>query len=98
MEGGRGRAPTGSGAPHPSVHLIFPQPQDITLQPVPKTPHAAVIVAATDDAYVARWSPEALHRHWEGSDLRLVPGGHVSSFIVHQPAFRRAILDSLDRL
>ena len=30
--------------------------------------------------------------------VRWVPGGHVSAFLLQQPAFRKAILDSLDRL
>ena len=36
---------------------------------------------------------------WEMlGQVRWVPGGHVSAFLLQQPAFRRAILDSLDRL
>ena len=30
--------------------------------------------------------------------VRWVPGGHVSAFLLQQPAFRTAILDSLIRL
>lgn len=30
--------------------------------------------------------------------VRWVPGGHVSAFLLQQPAFRKAILDSLDQL
>jgi hypothetical protein len=30
--------------------------------------------------------------------VRWVPGGHVSAFLLQQPAFRKAILDSLERL
>lgn len=30
--------------------------------------------------------------------VRWVPGGHVSAFLLQQPAFRKAILDSLARL
>ena len=59
---------------------------------------AAVLVAATEDAYVDRESAEAIHRAWKGSELRWVEGGHVSSFVLHQPVFRRAILDSISRL
>ena len=36
--------------------------------------------------------------HWPGSELRWVPGGHVSAFVLQQPAFRRAITDSLERV
>ena len=37
-------------------------------------------------------------RHWPGSELRWVAGGHVSAFLLQQPAFRRAITDSLERV
>ena len=30
--------------------------------------------------------------------VRWVPGGHVSAFLLQQAAFRKAILDSLERL
>jgi hypothetical protein len=36
--------------------------------------------------------------HWPGSELRLVPGGHVSAFLLHQDAFRQALRDSLARV
>lgn len=36
--------------------------------------------------------------HWPGSELRWVAGGHVSAFVLQQPAFRRAITDSLERV
>jgi len=36
-------------------------------------------------------------RHWPGSELRWVPGGHVTAFVLQRPAFRRAITDSLER-
>ena len=64
----------------------------------PRRPDAAVIVAAKDDAYVSVESVEAVHRYWEGSELRLVKGGHVSGFLMQQPQFRQAISDSLKRL
>jgi predicted alpha/beta hydrolase family esterase len=42
----------------------------------PRRPDAAIIVAAEDDAYVCTESVRQLHRYWEGSELRLVSGGH----------------------
>ncbi len=46
----------------------------------PPPPHAAtaVLLAARADGYVPRDAVEALHRHWPGSELRWVGGGHVS--------------------
>lgn len=71
---------------------------DATRFPRPRRPDAAVLVAATEDAYVAPQSVIDLHRHLPGSEIRWIPGGHVSSFLLHQPTFREAIVDSLDRL
>lgn len=64
----------------------------------PKQPSAAVIVGALEDAYVTRESIRELAGHWPGSEVRWVPGGHVSAFLLQQPAFRTAIADSLQRL
>lgn len=71
---------------------------DATRFPCPRRPDAAVLVAATEDAYVSPQSVVDLHRHLPGSEVRWIPGGHVSSFLLHQPAFRSAIVDSLDKL
>lgn len=68
---------------------------DVTRFPVPKRPDASIIVAATEDAYVSRESVLEMHEYLPGSELRWVPGGHVSSFVLHQREFRRAIEDSI---
>jgi hypothetical protein len=71
---------------------------DSTRFPCPRRPDAAVLVAAVADAYVSPQSVLDLHRHLPGSEIRWVSGGHVSSFLMHQPTFRTAIVDSLDKL
>ncbi|KAF5839086.1 hypothetical protein DUNSADRAFT_1631 [Dunaliella salina] len=71
---------------------------DISRFPLPRCPEAAVLVAADNDGYVSLNSVKELHRHWHGSELRMVSGGHVSAFIMHQDKFRQAIADSLCRL
>ncbi|KXZ50280.1 hypothetical protein GPECTOR_17g919 [Gonium pectorale] len=71
---------------------------DITRYPRPRRADAAVIVAARDDAYVSGESVRQLHEYWPGSELRMVSGGHVSAFLMHQDAFRQAIRDSLTRV
>ena len=63
-----------------------------------RCPEAAVLVAANQDAYVSRQSVIELAEHWPGCEVRWVEGGHVSAFLMQQPAFRTAILDSLNRL
>ncbi|PHU22567.1 hypothetical protein BC332_07674 [Capsicum chinense] len=71
---------------------------DVTRFPIPKDPHAVIFVAATDDGYIPRHSVLELEKAWPGSEVRWVRGGHVSSFLLHNGAFRRAIVDGLNRL
>ncbi|OAY77158.1 Uncharacterized protein ACMD2_15146 [Ananas comosus] len=63
---------------------------DVTQFPVPKNPHA-------DDGYIPKHSVLELQRAWPGSEVRWVTGGHVSSFLLHNDAFRKAIVDALNR-
>ncbi|KAK9820289.1 hypothetical protein WJX72_008631 [[Myrmecia] bisecta] len=71
---------------------------DVTRFPRPQRPDAAVLVAATHDAYVSKQSVLELAEHWAGSEVRWVAGGHVSAFLMQQDAFRTAIRDSIGRL
>lgn len=71
---------------------------DVTRFPVPKAPNAVILVAATDDGYIPSHSVLEVQRAWPGSEVRWVTGGHVSSFILHNGEFRRAIRDGLNRL
>ena len=64
----------------------------------PLAPHAAVLVAARDDAYVAVQSTEAIAARWRGSELWHAEGGHVSSFLLLNPLYLKAISRSLDKL
>jgi pimeloyl-ACP methyl ester carboxylesterase len=88
----------GQGAAVALLEAVLEAYTDSTRFPRPQRPDAAVLVAATEDAYVSRQSVEELARHLPGCEVRWVPGGHVSSFLMHQPAFRKAIVDSLARL
>ncbi|XP_042480294.1 protein ABHD18 [Macadamia integrifolia] len=71
---------------------------DVTRFPIPKKPQAVIFVAATDDGYIPKHSVLELQKAWPGSEVRWVTGGHVSSFLLHNDAFRNAIVDGLDRL
>ena len=51
-----------------------------------------------DDGYIPNHSVLELQKAWPGSEVRWVTGGHVSSFILHNGEFRKAIVDGLDRL
>lgn len=71
---------------------------DVTRFPIPKNPKAVIFVAATDDGYIPNHSVLELQKAWPGSEVRWVTGGHVSSFLLHNDQFRRAITDGLNRL
>ncbi|KAK2077217.1 hypothetical protein QBZ16_004851 [Prototheca wickerhamii] len=71
---------------------------DVSRFPQPRCPRAAVLVGATGDAYIDPGEVLQLHAFLQGSELRWVPGGHVSSFVLHQEAFRKAIVDAFGRL
>ncbi|GAB2221548.1 hypothetical protein Drorol1_Dr00012732 [Drosera rotundifolia] len=71
---------------------------DVTRFPIPKNPQAVIFVAATDDGYIPNHSVLELQKAWPGSEVRWVTGGHVSSFLLHNGEFRRAIVDGLSRL
>ncbi|KAL5015641.1 hypothetical protein ScPMuIL_007276 [Solemya velum] len=47
--------------------------------------------------YVPRDKVLSLEDLWPGSVVRYLEGGHVSAFIWHQEAFRKAIADSFTR-
>ncbi|CAN6586512.1 unnamed protein product [Malus baccata var. baccata] len=67
---------------------------NVTRFPIPKNPNAVIF----DDGYIPKHSVLELQKAWPGSEVRWVTGGHVSSFLLHDSEFRRAIVDGLDRL
>ncbi|RXH76621.1 hypothetical protein DVH24_019509 [Malus domestica] len=82
---------------------------DVTRFPIPKNPNAVIFVSATVSIYcwkislllmmgTSRNTLLELQKAWPGSEVRWVTGGHVSSFLLHDSEFRRAIVDGLDRL
>ena len=71
---------------------------DVTRFPRPAVPSAAVLVAASDDAYIGKTSVREWEAAWPGAELRWVPGGHVSAYLLQAATFRRAITDALERL
>ncbi len=71
---------------------------DIRRYPPPQAPAAAVLVAARNDAYIPPESAAKLHRHWPGSSLRWLEGGHVGAFLFHREIFVETIVQAFDRL
>ncbi|EFN50944.1 hypothetical protein CHLNCDRAFT_141612, partial [Chlorella variabilis] len=81
-----------------ALHEVLETYTDVTRFPRPQRPDAVVIVGAQHDAYVSPQSVLELQQHLTGSEVRWVPGGHVTSFLLHHGSFRRAIADSLAKL
>eukprot|EP00892_Ulva_mutabilis_P005601 jgi/Ulvmu1/3412/UM016_0030.1 len=92
----------GSGAREPGAEALLALTleafTDVCRYPRPLAPHAAVLVAARDDAYVPVQSTEAIAARWHGSELWHAEGGHVSSFLLLNPLYLRAISRSLAKL
>jgi dienelactone hydrolase len=64
----------------------------------PVATEAAIILGARDDLFVPPSEPVALHRHWDGSELRWINGGHTTGWLLNAGAIRQAIVDAFARL
>jgi len=74
------------------------EPVDVSRHPPPHSTSAAILVGARSDGFVPPEETEHLHRHWQGSELRWLDAGHVTSVLLHRRAQVRAVLDAFDRL
>ena len=72
------------------------EPVTVSRFPPPADPSLAIIVNARHDSFVPAQQAIALHRHWAGSELRWLEGGHVTGAL-HLDAQRRAVLDAFAR-
>ena len=66
--------------------------------PPPLLPTAAVLANPKLDGYIPRHAFEDLHKHWPGSELRWIDGGHASTMLWRKNDLVRAIVDSFERL
>lgn len=65
---------------------------------VPLPHHAtSVLVAAKGDGFVVPHEAHRLHAHWEGSELREIPGGHARTWLLKKSELADAIERSFDR-
>lgn len=71
---------------------------DVTRFPAPMRTNAAVIVGCARDGYIPGTETERIHRHWPGSTLRWVNGGHFSSLITCRRALCDSISDAAEKL
>lgn len=61
-------------------------------------PELAILVAATNDAFIPTAEVEKLHAHWPGSELRWLRAGHTTGWVLNASTIRRAIADAFERL
>ena len=61
----------------------------------PQVPRAAIILHARGDGFVPPDEAEALHRHWAGSELRWLVGGHLTTSVLHAGRQMDALRDAL---
>jgi dienelactone hydrolase len=69
----------------------------LNIEPAPQTAHA-IIVRASQDGYIPRNAVQALSDHWNGSELRVVRGGHATAIWYRKDQLTDAIADSFDKL
>ncbi|UQA59103.1 alpha/beta hydrolase family protein [Polyangium aurulentum] len=73
-------------------------PASITALPPPAAPGSAIVLFAREDGFVPPSSTGRLAEHWQGAELRHLPGGHVSAFLTQRGAMVRAVCDAFARL
>jgi len=59
---------------------------------------AAILLAATDDAYVPLEDIQIFKDFWPDAELRYMNSGHIGSFLFGQKEFIKAIIDSFERV
>jgi dienelactone hydrolase len=87
----------GEATAAPRLRRILLKASVLRVAPAAHTRYA-VLVAAKGDAYVPRAATQALHRHWPGSELRRVGGGHATLLWLRKADLVAAVRDSFDRL
>ncbi len=80
-----------------SRFLASLEPVRVDRYPPPRDPKRAIVVASRDDGFIPAAEAEALHRHWQGAELRWTEGGHLTGLVLHHDVHRRAILDAFGR-
>jgi pimeloyl-ACP methyl ester carboxylesterase len=73
------------------------EPMTVEAFPPPVEAGSAVVMAARDDRLVPPGHGEILHRHWPGSELRWLEGGHLTALLRAREQ-AEAIADAFDRL
>lgn len=66
--------------------------------PQPNRIDATILLGAKDDVIIAPDNVQALADHWEGAELRWLPGGHFQARVASERDIRQAIEDAFRRL
>lgn len=66
--------------------------------PAPRHADRAVIVGGRTDGYIPETATRALADHWQGSELRMLRGGHATMVWYRKAELADAIVDSFDRM
>lgn len=87
-----------SGVPDPEDRLRSLL-SSVSALDLPAPPHTAraVLVAAAGDAFVSVEATRALHRHWPGSVLWEVPGGHATLWYLGRKRLVEAVVAAFAR-
>lgn len=85
------------------MRLVFDTFTNLKLypRPVPASLNSTVIVVAKDDLYIPQpvdRDIRAFSEVWPGCDLKVVKGGHISTYLFDQKGFRAAIKLAFDKL
>lgn len=89
-------APSFDAAARARLYEILDAPAATRYEPLPHHA-AAVIVSPIRDGFVDAEEARILHRHWSGSDLREVPGGHGSTWVFGKTVIAEAVDDAFHR-
>lgn len=66
--------------------------------PRPNRLDATILLGAEDDVIISPDNVQALADHWEGAELRWLPGGHFQARVASERDIRQAIEDAFRRL
>ncbi len=87
----------GGDAAQERLRTVFDS-ADLTGFRPPIRPDAAVVSGSTRDGYVLSSETERLHRHWKGSRLQWVDGGHFSALLTQRRALQACVEEAVERL
>ena len=84
------------------MRLLIDEFSNLKNYPTVACPDAAIVVVAKSDLYVTRPEDDDMIHDiteiWPGCEVRVVDGGHISSYLTHNHTFRKAINDAFDKL